>query len=333
MGGWFGGGVPAAALSVSLGCVLYNADFDPDSGGSTDVTLSGSTGASASISAGTSDPSTSASDGSTSGGASDAGTSGGSTSGTSTGGADTGTGALTDTGEPGTTTTGNDLCMNMTVTVYADVDMDGHGDPLAPIEVCPGQEPDATSPTADDCNDANPNVHPGFSEICDGVDNDCNGLVDEYSNTNVSCTLFGNTCILRAYGGHFYYACKDVKQPGSVNDDCKELVSGAGANAYHVKIDNSDENQQMTMLAAMLPFSPTIGLRDTKGLDSMGDHKWTADGSGLVYGADKGVAPWAPLEPNSGLLRWVAIDKNSLLWVDIDELLERPFICEAEPAP
>ncbi|MCC7501443.1 MAG: hypothetical protein IT229_02870 [Flavobacteriales bacterium] len=37
-------------------------------------------------------------------------------------------------------------------------------------------------PTGSDCDDANANVYAGAPEICDGLDNDCNGIVDDQLN-------------------------------------------------------------------------------------------------------------------------------------------------------
>ncbi len=42
------------------------------------------------------------------------------------------------------------------------------------------QDGDGYTPNQGDCNDANPNVHPGTPEVCgNGLDDNCNGLVDE----------------------------------------------------------------------------------------------------------------------------------------------------------
>ena len=39
--------------------------------------------------------------------------------------------------------------------------------------------PENTSPFPLDCDDSNVEVHPLADEVCDGVDTDCNGLIDD----------------------------------------------------------------------------------------------------------------------------------------------------------
>jgi hypothetical protein len=53
------------------------------------------------------------------------------------------------------------------------LDHDGYFGPL------PGKKPGEPGACGDDCDDTNPNAHPNGIEICDGVDNDCNGVVDD----------------------------------------------------------------------------------------------------------------------------------------------------------
>ncbi len=43
----------------------------------------------------------------------------------------------------------------------------------------PGKTPGVPDACGDDCNDASALAYPGAYEICDGVDNDCNGIIDD----------------------------------------------------------------------------------------------------------------------------------------------------------
>jgi hypothetical protein len=62
-------------------------------------------------------------------------------------------------------------------TWYVDGDYDTFGDPLAPIRAC--DQPLGCVANNTDCNDDAAAAHPGANEICDGIDDDCDKLVDE----------------------------------------------------------------------------------------------------------------------------------------------------------
>jgi len=65
------------------------------------------------------------------------------------------------------------------ITYYRDADNDTYGDPQNTIESC--TQPEGYVSNALDCNDGNSSVHPEATEICNGVDDDCDGTVDEQS--------------------------------------------------------------------------------------------------------------------------------------------------------
>ncbi len=60
---------------------------------------------------------------------------------------------------------------------YADADGDGHGDPSTEIEDC--AEPEGYVAEGDDCDDADAAVNPGADEVCNAIDDDCDGDIDE----------------------------------------------------------------------------------------------------------------------------------------------------------
>jgi hypothetical protein len=66
--------------------------------------------------------------------------------------------------------------MDMCVFAPRDDDMDGA--PAASAPTSPGG-PIVTCPGGTDCNDFNPAVRPGVTELCNGVDDNCNAMVDE----------------------------------------------------------------------------------------------------------------------------------------------------------
>jgi Putative metal-binding motif len=71
---------------------------------------------------------------------------------------------------------GPDAGPTCTTVTWADLDHDGYGDPATRANVC--DDPSRVE-QGDDCNDVDPQVHPGVTERCNQLDDNCNGQVDE----------------------------------------------------------------------------------------------------------------------------------------------------------
>ncbi|RKG69114.1 hypothetical protein D7V80_09945 [Corallococcus sp. CA054B] len=80
---------------------------------------------------------------------------------------------------------------------YADGDGDGYGNPLGLAYNC--IQPSGYVANASDCDDSNPAIHPGRAEVCDSLDNNCNGASDEGGVCAPVCpsdeTACGNLCV------------------------------------------------------------------------------------------------------------------------------------------
>jgi len=68
---------------------------------------------------------------------------------------------------------------------FEDNDLDGYG---GDITVCVCSLSGGWSPIGGDCDDLNPQASPDGTEVCDGADNDCNGVTDD--DTTVGCTAW-----------------------------------------------------------------------------------------------------------------------------------------------
>jgi len=87
------------------------------------------------------------------------------------------------------------------VSAYRDADEDGYGDPAGTTTTCIGSLPSGYVAAGTDCNDASASIHPGAVELCNGIDDDCDGSNDDGvsappASTGLTAARFGSSVVL-----------------------------------------------------------------------------------------------------------------------------------------
>ena len=73
--------------------------------------------------------------------------------------------------------TPSEPCKQLVVTTYPDADADGYGETDNPEETC--GTPVGRTQSPGDCDDTRTTINIGGIEVCDGLDNDCDDLIDD----------------------------------------------------------------------------------------------------------------------------------------------------------
>ncbi|MCY1018230.1 MopE-related protein [Pyxidicoccus sp. MSG2] len=122
---------------------------------------------------------------------------------------------------------------------YRDADGDSHGTLLVSTRACAA--PSGHVGSSDDCNDGNASMYPGNTEVCDGVDNDCDFDKDEDVKTTYYRDNDGD-----GYGSPFAFQLVCSAPAGYVtnNEDCNDNSSSIAPNRAEVcnEVDDNCNN-------------------------------------------------------------------------------------------
>jgi MYXO-CTERM domain-containing protein len=159
-------------------------------------------------------------------------------------------------------------------TWYADDDGDRYGDATTTTSACSAPSGYVSSST--DCDDASSSIHPGAAERCNGVDDDCDGSVDE----GLSST---------------WYADDDGDGYGDASATVSACSAPSGYVADHTDCDDSDANVHPGATERCNSADDDCDGSVDEGVSSS---YWYADADGDGYG-DAAVSDYT-CSPSSG---------------------------------
>jgi hypothetical protein len=167
--------------------------------------------------------------------------------------------------------------------IQADMDGDGVGDDCE----CDadGDTYERPSCGGSDCDDLDPAIHPGTNELCDGLDNDCDGQVDEglqqLTYRDADGDGFGNPALLKV-------ACEPPDGYVLDNTDCDDTNPDINPEAIELCDGGIDENcngeiDEFCNVCPTADAGPdeTVSVGDTVVLDASGSTD--AEGDSLIF--------------------------------------------------
>ena len=127
---------------------------------------------------------------------------------------------------------------DVTTTFYADADADGFGLSDATVEAC--DLPEGHAAVAGDCDDSTAAVNPDAPEVCNTIDDDCDGTIDEDDATD-ALTWYADADG-DGYGDASSTAAACTQPTGYVSDDTDcddgEMLSNPGETEVCDELDN-----------------------------------------------------------------------------------------------
>ncbi len=117
---------------------------------------------------------------------------------------------------------------------FADLDGDGFGDPNNAMNACEQPSDYVTDNT--DCNDASASANPGELEICDEIDNDCDGDIDD-----------ADSNVISASGTDWYPDLDGDGQGDSTATSTESCAAPVDSTTGYVYADNNDDCNDMDL--------------------------------------------------------------------------------------